>query len=175
MPTIHLQGNRVIDHAGRDIGRLRRRRRRRGIGGRPHNYVLQSGAAQASLAWTRDEALASLAHATRMAQARHVPTHTLIFHVTDPRPAAPKTPREPLRTRYLRAFTAHAAHADRRTAMRRAVADTIAEHLADEHGAGRHSDTGDPPDYHAWRLLAGLDQPWRAIEPLLRLYLRLRP
>ena len=43
--------------------------------------------------------------------------------------------------------------------MRRAVADTIAEHLAHEHDAGRHDagrhdagrhdDQDDPPGYHA--------------------------
>ena len=175
MPTIHLQGNRVLDHTGRDIGRLRRRRRPPELGGHPHQHVLQSGAAQTWLAWTRDEALAALRDIARLAQEKAVPTHTLIFQATDPRPAAPRTPREPLRTRYLRALTARAAHADRRTAMRHAIADTIAEHLALEHGAGRHDDQDDPPGYHAWRVLNGLDQPWRAIEPLVRLHLRLRP
>ena len=174
MPTIHLQGNRVLDRTGRDIGRLRRRRRRPELGGHPHQHVLQSGSAQAWLAWTRDDALATLRDIDRLAGERAVPTHTLIFQTTDPRPAAPRTPREPLRARYLRTLTAHAAHADRRTAMRRAVADTLAEHLAHEHGAGRHN-SGDPPEYHAWRLLNGLDQPWRSIEPLVRLHLRLRP
>ena len=174
MPTIHLQGNRVLDHTGRDIGRLRRRRRRPELGSHPHHHVLQSGSAQAWLAWTRDEALATLRIIARLAHDKAVPTHTLIFQVTDRHPAAPRTPREPLRTRYLRALTARAAHADRRTAMRRAISDTIADHLIHEHGAGRRNDPDDPPEYHAWRLLNGLDQPWRSIEPLVRLHLRLR-
>ena len=41
------------------------------------------------------------------------------------------------------------------------------------HGLGRRDDPADPPDYHTWRILTGLEQPWRSIEPLMRLYHRL--
>lgn len=136
-------GNRIYDYSRRDIGRLRKRRRRPELGGHPHNFVLQSGTAQAWLGWSRKDAL------------------------------EPRSHREPLWRRYLRAFTAHAARAHRPTAMKRAAAETITEYLLEEHGLGRRDDPADPPDYHTWRILTGLDEPWREIEPLLRLYQRL--
>ena len=37
----------------------------------------------------------------------------------------------------------------------------------------RHPQPAGPPARRVWRLLTGLEQPWRSIEPLLRLYLRL--
>lgn len=166
-------GNRIYDYSRRDIGRLRKRRRRPELGGHPHNFVLQSGAAQAWLGWSRKDALDTLASVARSAQNQRVPTHTLIFQNTDPRPARPRSHREPLWRRYLRAFTAHAARAHRPTAMKRAAAETITEYLLEEHGLGRRDDPADPPDYHTWRILTGLDEPWREIEPLLRLYQRL--
>ena len=95
-----------------------------------------------------------------MAQVRLVPTHTLIFQP----PAAAPTPGEALWRRYRRAFTTHAARTDRRTAMRRAAAETITQHLVNEHRLGRPSNPAASP--------AGPEQPWR-IEPLLRLYHRL--
>ena len=173
LSPIRLVGNRIIDHTRRDVGRLRKRRRRPELGGHPHNYVLQSGSAQVWIAWSRDGALATLAGVARMAQARQVPTHTLIFQRTDPRPAAPRELREPLWQRYLRTLPVHAARADRRTAMRRAASETITEHLIEEHGLGRRDDPDNPPANHTWRILNGLEQPWRSIEPLMRLYLRL--
>ncbi len=69
-------------------------------------------------------------------------------------------------------MTPHAANAGRRDAMRRAAAEVIAEHLVVEHGVVRR-DTGHPPAHPVRRLLTGLEQPRRSIEPLLRLYLRL--
>ena len=164
LSPIRLVGNRIFDHSRRDVGRLRKRRRRPELGGHPHNYVLQSGAAQASIGWSRKDALATLASVARMAQVQHVPTHTLIFQQTDPRPAAARTSGEALWRRYRRALTAHAARADRRTAMRRAAAETITQHLVDEHGRGRPDNSAAPP--------TRFEQP-RRIEPLMRLYHRL--
>ena len=162
----------MLDERGRDIGRLRKRKRRAELGAATHSHVLQSGAAQAWIGWTRAYALATLNDIARIAEAKGVPIHTLIFQTTDPRPAAARTPREPLWKRYRRWVTPHAANTDRRDAMRRAATETIAQHLVDEHGASRH-DTHNPPARRVWRLLTGLEQPWRSIEPLLRLYLRL--
>ena len=95
LSPIRLVGNRIFDHARRDIGRLRKRRRRPELDGHPHNYVLQSGAAQAWIGSSRKDALATLAGVARMAQVRLVPTHTLIFQ---PPAAAPTPRRSPLAT-----------------------------------------------------------------------------
>ena len=159
LSPIRLVGNRIFDHTRRDVGRLRKRRRRSELG-HPHNYVLQSGAAQAWIGWSRKDALATLAGVARMAQVQHVPTHTLIFQP----PAAAPTPGEALWVRYRQAFTAHAARTDRRTAMRRAAAETITQYLVYEHPLGRPDNPATSP--------AGPEQPWR-IEPLMRLYHRL--
>ena len=172
MSRIRLHGNRVLDHRGRDLGRLRKRQRRAELGGPPHNHVLQSGAARAWLGWTRADAVATLNDVARMAEDKGVPTHTLIFQTTDPRPAAARAPREALWRRYLRSITPHSAGTTRRAAMRAAAAETIAQHLVEEHGV-HPDDTETPPAHRVQRILTGLEQPWRSIEPLLRLYLRI--
>lgn len=172
LSPICLVGNRIFDHTRRDVGRLRKRRRRPELGGHPHNYVLQSRAAQAYIGSSRKDALETLARVARWAESRCIPTHSFLFQPGDPRPAVARTQGEALWRRYRRALTLHAARAHRQTAMRRAAAETIAEYLVEKHGLGRGDEPAGRPDRHAWRIPAGLEQLWR-IEPLLRLYHRL--
>lgn len=54
--------------------------------------MLQSGAAQAWVGWTRADALATLDDIARIAEAKGAPVHAVIFQTTDPDPPAPAHP-----------------------------------------------------------------------------------